>query len=35
MKYRHNFLITLEREATGRLARYDPPTGTTHVVKDG
>ncbi|KAG5560916.1 hypothetical protein RHGRI_004073 [Rhododendron griersonianum] len=30
-----HFVIMLEGEATGRLLRYDPPTGTTHVVKDG
>ncbi|XAR71175.1 Strictosidine synthase [Bertholletia excelsa] len=30
-----HFLIMLEGEASGRLLRYDPPTGTTHVVLDG
>lgn len=32
--YRNHFLIMLEGEATGRLLRYDPPTGKTHVVLD-
>lgn len=32
---RDHFLIMLEGEASGRLLRYDPPTGTTHVVLDG
>nr|GMD90846.1 protein STRICTOSIDINE SYNTHASE-LIKE 13 [Ipomoea batatas]GME07889.1 protein STRICTOSIDINE SYNTHASE-LIKE 13 [Ipomoea batatas] len=30
----NHFLIMLEGEATGRLLRYDPPTGKTHVVLD-
>ncbi|XP_027113315.2 protein STRICTOSIDINE SYNTHASE-LIKE 13 [Coffea arabica] len=30
-----HFFILLEGESTGRLLRYDPPTGTTHVVLDG
>lgn len=32
---RNHFLILLEAEATGRLLRYDPPTGTTHVLLTG
>ncbi|KAI5649198.1 hypothetical protein M9H77_35203 [Catharanthus roseus] len=30
-----HFLILLEGEATGRLLRYDPPTGKTHVILEG
>ncbi|EEF32892.1 strictosidine synthase, putative [Ricinus communis] len=31
----NHFFILLEGESTGRLLRYDPPTGTTHIVLDG
>ncbi|XP_078440125.1 calcium-dependent phosphotriesterase superfamily protein [Wolffia australiana] len=32
---RDHFLILLEGEGTGRLLRYDPPTGETHVLLAG
>ncbi|RAL48307.1 hypothetical protein DM860_005731 [Cuscuta australis] len=31
----NHFLIMLEGESTGRILRYDPPTGETHVVLEG
>lgn len=31
----NHFFILLEGESTGRLLRYDHPTGTTHVVLEG
>ncbi|KAL3515781.1 hypothetical protein ACH5RR_022683 [Cinchona calisaya] len=31
----NHFFILLEGDSSGRLLRYDPPTGTTHVVLEG